>query len=185
MDQHFLTPLFAPASIIVFAGTEEERANDPAFRDAASLCEAFSLQDYKGKVFHLDVDTSEGSLSDLIHSGSDLAIIALPPEEALAALEAAGRMRCRAALVLSTGFPVEMATEMRRVARRSDMLLLGPNSRGFQRPNLGLNAGVVGPMADKGPLALVSQSGALTAALLDWARECFDFIVLIISSRDD
>ena len=170
MDQHFLTPLFAPASIIVFAGTEEERANDPAFRDAASLCEAFSLQEYKGKVFHLDVDTSEGSLSDLIHSGSDLAIIALPPEEALAALEAAGRMRCRAALVLSTGFPVEMAAEMRRVARRSDMLLLGPNSRGFQRPNLGLNAGVVGPMADKGPLALVSQSGALTAALLDWAR---------------
>lgn len=170
MDQHFLTPLFAPSSIIVFAGTKEERADNPAYRDAINLIDAFKAQEYKGKVFFLDVDHSEGSLSDLIHAGSDLAIIALPPAEIMEALEAAGRMRCKSALVLSAGISPDMANEMRQVARRSNMFLLGPNSRGFQRPNLGLNAGVVGPMAEKGPLALVSQSGALTAALLDWAR---------------
>ena len=30
MDQHYLTPLFAPSSIAVFAGNPELRDSDPA-----------------------------------------------------------------------------------------------------------------------------------------------------------
>ena len=48
--------------------------------------------------------------------------------------------------------------------------LLGPNSLGLQRPGLHLNTSALGPLPAKGPLALVSQSGALTASMLDWAR---------------
>jgi len=51
------------------------------------------------------------------------------------------------------------------------MYLLGPNCLGFQRPRAGLNASVAGPMATPGPLALVSQSGALTSSILDWASQ--------------
>jgi acetyltransferase len=40
---------------------------------------------------------------------------------------------------------------------------------GFQRPRSGLNASVAGPLTTAGPLALISQSGALTASILDWA----------------
>ena len=170
MDQHFLTPLFAPSSIAVFAGNAELRASDPAYRDAAFLFDALTAQQYSGKFTFLDVDTTEGRLADLISTGADLAIVALPPERVEAALEVAGRIRCRAALVISTGISAEQAQQLHAVAHRHDMLLMGPNSRGFQRPHMGLNASIVGPLAEKGALALVSQSGALTAALLDWAR---------------
>jgi len=40
----------------------------------------------------------------------------------------------------------------------------------LQRPSLQLNASAAGPLAKAGSLALVSQSGALTASILDWAR---------------
>ena len=49
------------------------------------------------------------------------------------------------------------------------MHLLGPNSLGMQRPSLKLNASAAGPLAAAGSLALVSQSGALTTSMLDWA----------------
>lgn len=79
MDQHFLTPLFAPSSIAVFAGNAELRASDPAYRDAAFLFDALTAQQYSGKFTFLDVDTTEGRLADLISTGADLAIVALPP----------------------------------------------------------------------------------------------------------
>ena len=170
MDQHYLTPLFAPSSIAVFAGNPELRESDPAYRDAKNLYEALTAQRYAGKFNFLDVDTTEGRLADLINTGADLALVALPPHKVMAALEVAGRIRCKAALIISTGITAEQASELRAVARRNNMFLMGPNSRGFQRPHLGLNSSIVGPIAEKGPLALVSQSGALTSALLDWAR---------------
>ena len=92
MDQHFLTPLFAPSSIAVFAGNAELRASDPAYRDAAFLFDALTTQQYSGKFTFLDVDTTEGRLADLISTGADLAIVALPPERVEAALEAVGRI---------------------------------------------------------------------------------------------
>ena len=70
-------------------------------------------------------------------------------------------------IVLGPG--AEQAADWKRIARREGVQLLGPNSLGLQRPRLGLNASVAGPMATPGPLALVSQSGALTSSMLDWA----------------
>jgi acetyltransferase len=94
----------------------------------------------------------------------------LPHDQVAAALEICGRIRCRVALVLSSGMPVSQCRDLHAIARRHDMHLLGPNSLGFQRPHEKLNASALGPMAAAGPLALVSQSGALTASILDWAR---------------
>ncbi|HEY2256401.1 MAG TPA: bifunctional acetate--CoA ligase family protein/GNAT family N-acetyltransferase, partial [Variovorax sp.] len=102
---------------------------------------------------------------------ADLAIIALPPADLAAAVEVAGRMRCRAALVVSNGIGADAAQALARIARREGMHLLGPNSLGFQRPKLQLNASAAGPLAKAGSLAVVSQSGALTASMLDWAAQ--------------
>jgi acetyltransferase len=60
---------------------------------------------------------------------------------------------------------------MHAVARRYGYWLLGPNSQGIRRPMLGLNASTVGALAANGQLALVTQSGALTASILDWAQQ--------------
>jgi acetyltransferase len=86
-----------------------------------------------------------------------------------AALEVAGRMHCRAAMVLSGGIDAATAADLHRIARRERIRLLGPNVLGFQRPQHRLNASALGVQALPGSLALVSQSGSLTASMLDWA----------------
>jgi acetyltransferase len=166
MDKHYLTPLFSPESIVVFAG----QADDPASqtRHAQVLHQALRAQRYSGTLHFLDINTS-GTLADLVQTRADLAIIALPPQDVAAALELAGRMACRSALVIGNGIGPEKAAELKKIARREGVNLLGPNSLGFQLPHLQLNASAAGPLAKAGSLALVSQSGALTSSMLDWA----------------
>ena len=168
MDKHFLTPLFSPHSIAVFVG----KVDDPASQtpQAQALYSAIRAQRFSGTLVFLDIHY-HGTLADLAQTQADLAIIAVPPAEVASALEIAGRIKCRAALVISSGIDPRQATELHKIARREDIHLLGPNSLGFQRPYLNLNAGVAGALCAKGPLALVSQSGALTASILDWAQK--------------
>ncbi|MCA0240392.1 MAG: bifunctional acetate--CoA ligase family protein/GNAT family N-acetyltransferase [Proteobacteria bacterium] len=167
MDRHILNPLFAPQSIVVFAGNPDRpEAPTPL---AATLRRELREGGYAGQVTWLDIEMS-GTLADLAHSRADLALIALPADQVAAALEIVGRIRCRAALVLSAGLPLALCNELHQIARRHGVSLLGPNSLGFQRPQLKLNASALGPLAAPGQLALISQSGALTASILDWAR---------------
>jgi acetyltransferase len=168
MDKHYLTPLFCPEIVAVFAG----RADDPSTqtRHARLLHQALRAQHFGGTLHFLDIQTS-GTLADLAKARADLAIIALPPADIAAALELAGRMACRSALILGSGLSAEQAATLKSIARREGIALLGPNSLGLQRPQLHLNASVIGPLAADGPLALVSQSGALTVAMLDWGRQ--------------
>ncbi|NML16863.1 bifunctional acetate--CoA ligase family protein/GNAT family N-acetyltransferase [Azohydromonas caseinilytica] len=166
MDKHYLTPLFAPRSIIAFVGDPE--APDTWTEHGRALHAALSAQPFKGELKYLDIHGS-ATLSDLAQVRADLAVIALPAADAAAALEVAGRMRCRAALVLSNGIDAATASELRRIARRDGVRLMGPNALGFQRPLQQLNASAIGALARPGSLALVSQSGSLTTSMLDWA----------------
>ena len=168
MNKHCLTPLFAPRSIVVFAGWHGDDLGRTALGSAVS--EALRAQRYDGTLRFVDIHTS-GTLADLAQAQADLALIALPPQDVAAALEMAGRMACRSALVISSGIDAEHATELKRIAKREGMHLLGPNSLGFQRPQAQLNASAAGPLATAGSLALVSQSGALTSSMLDWASQ--------------
>ncbi len=182
VDRHFLTPLFNPRSIIAFAGpapvasadaTLDAPGGDAPSREARVLRQALVEGAYAGPVTWLDVGTSgtSGTLAELAQTRADLALIALPPAQTAAALEVAGHMRCRAALVLTGGHSAAQCTALHQIARQHGVNLLGPNSLGLQRPGIQLNASTLGPLAAAGPLALVSQSGALTAAMLDWARQ--------------
>ncbi|MFZ3159722.1 MAG: bifunctional acetate--CoA ligase family protein/GNAT family N-acetyltransferase [Rhodoferax sp.] len=168
MDKHFLSSLFSPASIAVFAGKPE--APETHTPQARVLHQAITAQQFTGKLIFLDIHAS-GTLADLAAVNADLAIIALPASEVASALEIAGRIKCRSALVISSGIDAALATELHKMATRDGIHLLGPNSLGFQRPHLQLNASVAGEIASQGPLALVSQSGALTASILDWAKK--------------
>lgn len=168
MDKHFLSSLFSPASIVVFAGKPEEPETFTS--QARVLHQAITAQRFTGKLTFLDIHAS-GTLADLAAVNADLAIIALPPSEVAAAMEIAGRIKCRSALVISSGIDAALAADLHKMATRDGIYLLGPNSLGFQRPHLQLNASVAGDMASLGPLALVSQSGALTSSILDWAKK--------------
>jgi acetyltransferase len=168
MDKHYLTPLFSPTSIVVFAGKTDDPDSQSTY--GRNISTQIRESGFAGPVTFLDVGMS-GTLSELAHSRADLAIIALPKAELVSALEVAGRIQCQAALIISSGVDHAHAKDLHAIARKHGIQLLGPNCLGFQRPRLKINASVAGSLARQGPLALVSQSGALTSSILDWASK--------------
>lgn len=105
----------------------------------------------------------------------DLAVVATPARTVPGILRACGEHGVRAAIVMSAGFAeVEGGAELERAmldeARRHHLRVLGPNCLGLIRPPARLNATFSKNQALPGSLALVSQSGALCTAILDWAE---------------
>lgn len=107
----------------------------------------------------------------------DLAVICTPAGTLPGLIEELGSRGTRAAVVLTAG--VAGATDrkgrsiaelMLKAARPHLLRILGPNCVGFMVPGLGLNASFAHTAAQAGPLAFVSQSGALVTAVLDWAN---------------
>jgi acetyltransferase len=106
----------------------------------------------------------------------DLAVVATPARTVPRIIAEAGAAGIRAAIVLSSGFGETGAAgralqdEMVQAARRHGVRILGPNCLGAMRTDAGLNATFARTPARPGTLALVSQSGAMCGALLDWAH---------------
>jgi len=106
----------------------------------------------------------------------DLAIIVTPAATVPEVIGDCGRKGIPAAVVVSAGFRegggagAGLERQLRAQARKHGLRYLGPNSLGVIRTDIGLNAACGPGQPDKGRLALVSQSGALCAALIDWAR---------------
>jgi len=105
----------------------------------------------------------------------DLAIVITPAPtvpDVIAECAAAG---VSGAIIISAGFRetgtagVELEQRVLDQARRGNVRLLGPNCLGVMRPHCGLNAALASTIARPGPIAFISQSGALGAAILDWS----------------
>jgi acetyltransferase len=115
------------------------------------------------------------SVADLPHP-VDLAVIATPARTVPDVIEQCGRAGIRAAVVITAGFsetgPEGAALESRLLenARRHGVRFMGPNCLGLMRPPIGLDATFARGGALPGSLALVSQSGAVCTAMLDWAK---------------
>ena len=107
---------------------------------------------------------------------ADLAVILTPAATVPEIIGDCGRKGIRAAVVVSAGFReggvpgAGFERQLRLQAHKHGLRFLGPNSLGVIRTDIALNASCGPGMAEKGRLALVSQSGALCAAILDWAR---------------
>jgi acetyltransferase len=104
----------------------------------------------------------------------ELAVIAVPAAAVLEVVEDAARAGIRVAVILSA--PPSDPDDARRwqakllaIAAARGIRLLGPHSFGVIRPDLGLNATLGNAVAHPGRLALVAQSGAVCAAMLDFA----------------
>jgi acetyltransferase len=107
----------------------------------------------------------------------DLAVICTPPPTLPGLIEELGGRGTRAAAVLTAGVAAatdrkgRSITELMLQAAQPHLLrILGPNCVGFLVPGLGLNASFAHVSTVAGPLAFVSQSGALVTAVLDWAN---------------
>ena len=101
----------------------------------------------------------------------DLAIICTPPTGIPGLIAELGARGAKAAIVMTAtdGRSGTLRQAMLDAAKPHLLRILGPGSVGVQSPALGLNASFNHLPAGDGKLAFVSQSGALAAAVLDWA----------------
>ena len=107
----------------------------------------------------------------------DLAIVLIPAESVPEALRDCGKRGIRAVIIGSGGFRetgeqgAKLEVECLEIAKSSDMRLIGPNCIGILDTHLPINATFLPPPGPPpGEVAFVSHSGAICAAVIDWAR---------------
>ena len=116
-----------------------------------------------------------------------LAVVATPPNTIPGIIGELGRKGCKAAVVITAGVKGELAQRMLDAAKPYLLRIIGPNCLGIQIPSLKLDASFAHTLAKPGDIALVSQSGAITLAMLDWAAVegvGFSHVVSIGDSAD-
>jgi len=173
---HYLKRIFEPSSIAVVGASERESA--VGTRVFANLIASGFHGDLypvnpkhdsvQGRTCYPDVE----SIDDEV----DLAVIATPAPTVPEIMRQCGEKDIAGAVILSAGFAEAGARGERlqnavlETARNYRMRVIGPNCLGIIRPAVGLNATFSNNDAHQGGLALVSQSGALCTAILDWAE---------------
>jgi len=105
----------------------------------------------------------------------DVAVVAVPVEQTKDVVEAAIRVPVKAIVVISAGFRESGDAGAAREealadkCRKAGILLLGPNCYGVINTTLHMNASFARDLPAAGRISMVSQSGALCTAFLDWA----------------
>jgi acetyltransferase len=105
----------------------------------------------------------------------DLAVIVTPATSVPAIIKECVDVGVRGAIIISAGFKeigpegAELERLVMEQARRGRMRIVGPNCLGVMNPVGGLNATFASAVAKPGNVGMVSQSGALLTAVLDWS----------------
>jgi acetyltransferase len=167
--------LFSPKSVAVIGASD--RANtvgEVVFRNML-------VSGYKGSLYAVNPARQEVqgrhayARIEEIETPVELAVICTEAETVPDIIEACGKHGVRAAVVLSAGFTevsgrgAALEQAMLAHAKNHGVRIIGPNCLGIIRTGIGLNATFFKGGIKPGDLALVSQSGALCTAILDWA----------------
>jgi acetyltransferase len=104
----------------------------------------------------------------------DVMVVAAPPPAVPGLIATAGARGCAAAIVITSGLghgPGSLADQTNQAARAHGLRIVGPNCLGVLAPYAKLNASFAAHMPAAGDLALISQSGAIAAGLVEWAAK--------------
>jgi acetyltransferase len=174
-EQHYLTSLFEPKSIAVIGASETLNSI------GTTLVRNVIDGGYKGRLYFVNPrhETVFGQKAydsvEAIPQRLDLAVICTRAETVPSIVDACGRAGTRNAIIVSGGFAelgprgASLARATLDTAKRRGVRLLGPNCLGIMRPGSGLNVTFAHGSANPGTIGLISQSGALCTAILDWA----------------
>jgi acetyltransferase len=121
----------------------------------------------------IDGVTTVDSLGKLAFA-PELVVITAPAKAIAGLVDEAGRRGAAGAIIVSAGLghgAGSLAEATERAAQKYGMRLIGPNCLGIMMPGVNLNASFAAHMPGSGNLALISQSGAIAAGMVDWAAQ--------------
>ncbi len=170
-----LEPFYCPASVAVIGASRDENKLGHAVLKNLLEC------GYEGQIYPINPKAEEilgqrAYPSVLAVNGDiDLTVIVVPQRFVAAVLEECGQKGVKGVIVITAGFR-EMGGEgikrekaLVEIVQRYNMRMLGPNCLGVIDTICPLNATFARGMPRRGDIAMMSQSGALLIAILDWA----------------
>lgn len=166
---------FIPKSIAVIgASNKPHSVGAKIFKNLISA--GFEGNVYPVNLKHKKIQKKKAykSVKD-IKNKIDLAVISIPASAVPDAVEKCGEKGIKNVIVLSAGFAEigdagkKIEAAMLAAAKRHDIRIIGPNCLGVMQTHIKMNATFDNDFAKPGNLAFVSQSGALSAAILDWS----------------
>lgn len=164
---------FQPESVAVIGASAD------AHKVGHLLLRNLLTQGYKGRVFAVNpkggeiLNAAVFPTISAIPAPVDLAVIVTPAVTVPALARECGEKGVKALVIISSGFREAgvdgqaIEEELKRIVDHFKMPLIGPNSLGFMRPGIGLNASFAPHLPQAGSVALISQSGALGDAFID------------------
>lgn len=176
--RHSLDAIFRPRSIAVIGASRRRNSI------GRELLRNLVNYEFNGKVFPVnpkaDVIHSMKVYSTVlqIYDEIDLAVIVVPKEHVLQALEDCGRKGVKGVVVLSAGFRevgeegVKREQALLDICARYGMRMVGPNCMGVvnTHPATSMNATFAPSQPLRGNLGFLSQSGAMGVAILEHAQ---------------
>ncbi len=172
-----LDKIFNPKSIAIIGASDDETSVGYALFVNANKTK------HKRKVFPVNIKkkkilghSSFASVLD-IKQKIDLAVIATPASTVPYVLADCAKAGIKGVVIISAGFNevgkegLALYEQIRKISLDNDMRLVGPNCLGFIIPGIDLNMSFATEQALLGQVALISQSGAICTAILDWSIE--------------
>ena len=174
MSTYRLKNLLAPRSVALVGASQRQGSVGRAILNnigKAKFAGEFGL--VNPHYSEIDGVATVGSLSKLSFV-PELVVLTTPARSIVGLIDEAGRCGTAGAVIVSAGLgygPGSLAEEAEHAAKKYGMRLIGPNCLGVMMPRANLNASFSAHMPDKGNLALISQSGAIAAGMVDWAAQ--------------
>lgn len=171
MSTYHLQSVFRPESVAIVGGSPRERS---AGRAVVRNLRAAGFPGQIGWVSprypEIDGMRTVRRLTDLPWV-PELVVITAPARRVPRVVAIAARQGAAAAIILTAGLgegPGSPAARAEAAARAKGLRLLGPHCLGVIAPHARLNASIAAHCPQAGDLALISESSAIAAALVEW-----------------
>jgi len=176
MGPHYLKHFFTPQSVAIVGASE--RPDSVGYRLFINMQEA----GFKGELYPVnhkhEVLLGVKAYPELkaIQGDIDLVVVATPAPSVPSVMRQCGEKGVKSVIIITAGFGelgeegIRLQQEVLGIAQRFGIRLIGPNCLGVVRPSGYLNATFGDGVVKDGNLALLSQSGAVCTAILDWAK---------------
>ncbi len=175
MKRHILNKFFKPEAIAVIGASPKEKSI------GYTLVDNLKKDGFPGRIYPINPKYEEIQglkaypTVTAVGLAMDLAIIAVPIQGVPQVMRECGQAKIPAAIIISAGGKEvgeegqKLEAEIEAAAEAGGIRYLGPNCMGILCPYTKLNASFAAHSAKPGTVALLSQSGAICSAVLDWA----------------
>jgi len=182
--KHELETFFKPKSIaVVGASKDSTKIGHAALKNIL-------ISNYEFKLYPINLKEKEilgikcyRKLAD-VPGKIDLVLVSVPAKIVPQIIKECVQKDAKNVIIISSGFSEvgnrESEDEIKKIAEKSKMRILGPNTMGYKNASDGLDASFVFGVPRRGNLALVSQSGALGIGMIYLANKEFVGISKII-----